>query len=283
MAFIEIKHLTHVFKSNDEKKDGLKALDDINLNIDKGEFIAVIGVNGSGKSTLAKHLNGLLLPTEGACFVDGIKVEDSEEIWKVRQKVSMVFQNPDNQIIATIVEDDIAFGPENMGLPREEIRKRVEFALQSLHIEHLRKFAPHLLSGGQKQFTAIAGAIAMRTNCLILDEPTAMLDPQGRIAVMNALKELHEKYNMTIIMITHFMEEAMQAQRIVVMDNGKIVQDGTPEQIFADRQKLRSLGLEVPLSVDMAAELKKRGVKIAGNVFTAEQLAAELEKIVLCQ
>lgn len=283
MAFIEIKHLTHVFKSNDEKKDGLKALDDINLNIDKGEFIAVIGVNGSGKSTLAKHLNGLLLPTEGACFVDGIKVEDSEEIWKVRQKVSMVFQNPDNQIIATIVEDDIAFGPENMGLPREEIRKRVEFALQSLHIEHLRKFAPHLLSGGQKQLTAIAGAIAMRTNCLILDEPTAMLDPQGRIAVMNALKELHEKYNMTIIMITHFMEEAMQAQRIVVMDNGKIVQDGTPERIFADRQKLRSLGLEVPLSVDMAAELKKRGVKIAGNVFTAEQLAAELEKIVLCQ
>ena len=201
----------------------------------------------------------------------------------MRQKVSMVFQNPDNQIIATIVEDDIAFGPENMGLPREEIRKRVEFALQSLHIEHLRKFAPHLLSGGQKQLTAIAGAIAMRTNCLILDEPTAMLDPQGRIAVMNALKELHEKYNMTIIMITHFMEEAMQAQRIVVMDNGKIVQDGTPEQIFADRQKLRSLGLEVPLSVDMAAELKKRGVKIAGNVFTAEQLAAELEKIVLCQ
>lgn len=283
MAFIEIKHLTHVFKSNDEKKDGLKALDDINLNIDKGEFIAVIGVNGSGKSTLAKHLNGLLLPTEGACFVDGIKVEDSEEIWKVRQKVSMVFQNPDNQIIATIVEDDIAFGPENMGLPREEIRKRVEFALQSLHIEHLRKFAPHLLSGGQKQLTAIAGAIAMRTNCLILDEPTAMLDPQGRIAVMNALKELHEKYNMTIIMITHFMEEAMQAQRIVVMDNGKVVQDGMPEQIFADRQKLRSLGLEVPLSVDMAAELKKRGVKIAGNVFTAEQLAAELEKIVLCQ
>ena len=283
MAFIEIKHLTHVFKSNDEKKDGLKALDDINLNIDKGEFIAVIGVNGSGKSTLAKHLNGLLLPTEGACFVDGIKVEDSEEIWKVRQKVSMVFQNPDNQIIATIVEDDIAFGPENMGLPREEIRKRVEFALQSLHIEHLRKFAPHLLSGGQKQLTAIAGAIAMRTNCLILDEPTAMLDPQGRIAVMNALKELHEKYNMTIIMITHFMEEAVQAQRIVVMDNGKVVQDGMPEQIFADRQKLRSLGLEVPLSVDMAAELKKRGVKIAGNVFTAEQLAAELEKIVLCQ
>lgn len=283
LAFIKIEHLTHIFKRTDEEKNGLKALDDINLNIDKGEFIAVIGVNGSGKSTLAKHLNGLLLPTEGACFVDGIKVEDSAEIWKVRQKVSMVFQNPDNQIIATIVEDDIAFGPENMGLPREEIRRRVNFALQSLHIEHLRSFAPHLLSGGQKQLTAIAGAIAMRTNCLVLDEPTAMLDPQGRIAVMNALKELHEKYNMTIIMITHFMEEAMQAQRIIVMDNGKVIADGTPKRIFEDKQKLCSLGLEVPLSVDMADELRKKGIKISADVFTANQLAEELGKVALCQ
>lgn len=283
MEFIKIEHLTHVFKSSDEKKDGIKALDDINLNIDRGEFVAVIGVNGSGKSTLAKHLNGLLLPTEGACFVDGIKVEDNADIWKVRQKVSMVFQNPDNQIIATIVEDDIAFGPENMGLPREEIRERVDFALKSLHIEHLRGFAPHLLSGGQKQLTAIAGAIAMRTNCLVLDEPTAMLDPQGRIAVMKALKELHEKYNMTIIMITHFMEEAMQAQRIIVMDNGKVIQDGTPKQIFENKQKLHSLGLEVPLSVDIADELRRRGIKISADVFTAKQLAEELGKIALCQ
>lgn len=283
MEFIKIEHLTHVFKSSDEKKDGIKALDDINLNIDKGEFVAVIGVNGSGKSTLAKHLNGLLLPTEGACFVDGIKVEDNADIWKVRQKVSMVFQNPDNQIIATIVEDDIAFGPENMGLPREEIRERVDFALKSLHIEHLRGFAPHLLSGGQKQLTAIAGAIAMRTNCLVLDEPTAMLDPQGRIAVMKALKELHEKYNMTIIMITHFMEEAMQAQRIIVMDNGKVIQDGTPKQIFENKQKLHSLGLEVPLSADIADELRRRGIKISADVFTAKQLAEELGKIALCQ
>lgn len=283
MEFIKIEHLTHVFKSSDEKKDGIKALDDINLNIDRGEFVAVIGVNGSGKSTLAKHLNGLLLPTEGACFVDGIKVEDNADIWKVRQKVSMVFQNPDNQIIATIVEDDIAFGPENMGLPREEIRERVDFALKSLHIEHLRGFAPHLLSGGQKQLTAIAGAIAMRTNCLVLDEPTAMLDPQGRIAVMKALKELHEKYNMTIIMITHFMEEAMQAQRIIVMDNEKVIQDGTPKQIFENKQKLHSLGLEVPLSADIADELRRRGIKISADVFTAKQLAEELGKIALCQ
>ena len=283
MEFIKIEHLTHIFKSNDEQKKDLKALDDINLSINKGEFIAIIGVNGSGKSTLAKHLNGLLLPTEGACFVDGIKVEDSEEIWKIRQKVSMVFQNPDNQIIATIVEDDIAFGPENMGLPREEIRERVEFALKSLHIEHLRKFAPHLLSGGQKQLTAIAGAIAMRTNCLVLDEPTAMLDPQGRIAVMKALKELHEKYNMTIIMITHFMEEAMQTQRIIVMDDGKVIRDGTPKQIFEDKKKLKALGLEVLLSVDIADELRHRGVKISDDVFTAEQLAVELEKVVSCR
>ena len=283
LEFIKIEHLTHIFKSNDEQKKDLKALDDINLSINKGEFIAIIGVNGSGKSTLAKHLNGLLLPTEGACFVDGIKVEDSEEIWKVRQKVSMVFQNPDNQIIATIVEDVIAFGPENMGLPREEIRERVEFALKSLHIEHLRKFAPHLLSGGQKQLTAIAGAIAMRTNCLVLDEPTAMLDPQGRIAVMKALKELHEKYNMTIIMITHFMEEAMQTQRIIVMDDGKVIRDGTPKQIFEDKKKLKALGLEVPLSVDIADELRHRGVKISDDVFTAEQLAVELEKVVSCR
>lgn len=283
LEFIKIEHLTHIFKSNDEQKKDLKALDDINLSINKGEFIAIIGVNGSGKSTLAKHLNGLLLPTEGACFVDGIKVEDSEEIWKIRQKVSMVFQNPDNQIIATIVEDDIAFGPENMGLPREEIRERVEFALKSLHIEHLRKFAPHLLSGGQKQLTAIAGAIAMRTNCLVLDEPTAMLDPQGRIAVMKALKELHEKYNMTIIMITHFMEEAMQTQRIIVMDDGKVIRDGTPKQIFEDKKKLKALGLEVLLSVDIADELRHRGVKISDDVFTAEQLAVELEKVVSCR
>ena len=283
LEFIKIEHLTHIFKSNDEQKKDLKALDDINLSINKGEFIAIIGVNGSGKSTLAKHLNGLLLPTEGACFVDGIKVEDSEEIWKIRQKVSMVFQNPDNQIIATIVEDDMAFGPENMGLPREEIRERVEFALKSLHIEHLRKFAPHLLSGGQKQLTAIAGAIAMRTNCLVLDEPTAMLDPQGRIAVMKALKELHEKYNMTIIMITHFMEEAMQTQRIIVMDDGKVIRDGTPKQIFEDKKKLKALGLEVPLSVDIADELRYRGVKISDDVFTAEQLAVELEKVVSCR
>ena len=280
MAFIEVEHLSHVFRAADDKEEDFKALDDINLDIDKGSFVAVIGVNGSGKSTLAKHLNGLLLPTEGACYVDGIKVDDSAEIWKVRQKVSMVFQNPDNQIIATIVEDDVAFGPENMGLPREEIRECVEFALKSLHIEHLRHMAPHLLSGGQKQLTAIAGAIAMRTNCIVLDEPTAMLDPQGRIAVMNALQELHEKYKMTIIIITHFMEEAAKADRIIVMDKGKIVDNGSPRKIFARRKELQKLGLEVPLAVETAASLRERGVPLPEDVFTSEQLAAALGSLV---
>lgn len=279
LSFIEVKNLTHIFKENDEKKTEKIALDNINLKIDKGEFIAIIGVNGSGKSTLAKHFNGLLLPSEGQCIVDGMKVDDNEDIWKVRQKVSMVFQNPDNQIIATVVEDDIAFGPENMGLEREEIRNRIEFALKSLHIEHLRKMPPHLLSGGQKQLTAIAGAIAMRTQCIVLDEPTAMLDPQGRNAVMKALKELHEKYNITIIMITHFMEEAVQANRIIVMDEGKIIQDGSAKDIFKEKDKLKKIGLNVPLAVDIVDALQKKGLKIA-DVFDNENLAKELRNLI---
>lgn len=279
LSFIEVKNLTHIFRENDEKKTEKIALDNINLKIDKGEFIAIIGVNGSGKSTLAKHFNGLLLPSEGQCIVDGMKVDDNEDIWKVRQKVSMVFQNPDNQIIATVVEDDIAFGPENMGLEREEIRNRIEFALKSLHIEHLRKMPPHLLSGGQKQLTAIAGAIAMRTQCIVLDEPTAMLDPQGRNAVMKALKELHEKYNITIIMITHFMEEAVQANRIIVMDEGKIIQDGLAKDIFKEKDKLKKIGLNVPLAVDIVDALQKKGLKIA-DVFDNENLAKELRNLI---
>lgn len=279
LSFIEVKNLTHIFRENGEKKTEKIALDNINLKIDKGEFIAIIGVNGSGKSTLAKHFNGLLLPSEGQCIVDGMKVDDNEDIWKVRQKVSMVFQNPDNQIIATVVEDDIAFGPENMGLEREEIRNRIEFALKSLHIEHLRKMPPHLLSGGQKQLTAIAGAIAMRTQCIVLDEPTAMLDPQGRNAVMKALKELHEKYNITIIMITHFMEEAVQANRIIVMDEGKIIQDGAAKDIFKEKDKLKKIGLNVPLAVDIVDALQKKGLKIA-DVFDNENLAKELRRLI---
>lgn len=279
LSLIEIKNLSHIFKDNDEAQTEKIALDNINLSIKEGEFIAIIGVNGSGKSTLAKHFNGLLLASKGVCLVDGVEVGDNEDIWKIRQKVSMVFQNPDNQIIATVVEDDIAFGPENMGLEREEIKNRVEFALSSLHIEHLRKMPPHLLSGGQKQLCAIAGALAMRTKCLVLDEPTAMLDPQGRIAVMKALKELHQKYNITVIMITHFMEEAVQAERIVVMDNGRILKDDSPREIFQDKKLLKDIGLNVPLALDIADDLRAKGVKIE-RAFDAELLAEQLAKLV---
>lgn len=279
MSLIEIKNLSHIFKDNDETQTEKIALDNVNLSIEEGEFVAIIGVNGSGKSTLAKHFNGLLLASKGICLVDGVEVGDNEDIWKIRQKVSMVFQNPDNQIIATVVEDDIAFGPENMGLEREEIKNRVEFALSSLHIEHLRKMPPHLLSGGQKQLCAIAGALAMRTKCLVLDEPTAMLDPQGRVAVMKALKELHQKYNITVIMITHFMEEAVQAGRIVVMDNGRILKDDSPCEFFQDKKLLKDIGLNVPLALDIADELKAKGVKIE-RVFDAELLAEQLAKLV---
>ena len=274
----ELENFVEISKVNFNSKEA-KSVNNINLKIDKGEFIAIIGVNGSGKSTLAKHFNGLLLPSEGECIVDGMKVDDSEDIWKVRQKVSMVFQNPDNQIIATVVEDDIAFGPENMGIEREKIKDRIEFALKSLHIEHLRKMPPHLLSGGQKQLTAIAGAIAMRTQCIVLDEPTAMLDPQGRNAVMKALKELHEKYNITIIIITHFMEEAVQSDRIIVMNDGKIIQDGMPKDIFKQKENLKKIGLSVPLAVDIVDALQKKGLKLA-NVFDNENLAKELQQLI---
>ena len=277
MHFIEIRQLSHVFTQEaDSGKVEELALDNIDLNIDAGEFIAVIGMNGSGKSTLAKHLNGLLLPTSGKCLVDGILVQDDEKLWEIRRKVSMVFQNPDNQIIAAVVEDDIAFGPENIGVPPEEIRQRIDEALERLHITHLKHLAPHLLSGGQKQLVAIAGALAMRTKCIVLDEPTAMLDPQGRRLVMAAIRELHEKYGMTIILITHFMEEALQAQRMVVMDKGKIVTQGKPEEIFKQAKLLKSLGLTIPLAMDFAQAIREKGYKLPGHITNPKELAAAL-------
>ena len=271
LSFIEVKNLTHIFRENDEKKTEKIALDNINLKINKGEFIAIIGVNGSGKSTLAKHFNGLLLPSEGECIVDGMKVDDSEDIWKVRQKVSMVFQNPDNQIIATVVEDDIAFGPENMGLEREEIKDRIEFALKSLHIEHLRKMPPHLLSGGQKQLTAIAGAIAMRTQCIVLDEPTAMLDPNGRKEVIKTVRELNQKEGITVLLITHYMEEVIHANKVYVMDGGNVVMQGTPREIFSQVEELKSYRLDVPQVTELAYELRKAGMDLPEGILSQEE------------
>lgn len=281
MHFIEARDLTHTYtvETEDAKIEEV-ALDGINLAVDSGEFVAIIGMNGSGKSTLAKHFNGLLLPTKGRVLVDNMDTNKGDELWKIRQKVSMVFQNPDNQIIAAIVEDDIAFGPENLGIPPEEIRKRIDEALEALNISHLKHMAPHLLSGGQKQLVAIAGALAMRTNCIVFDEPTAMLDPQGRKLVMEAIKYLHREFKMTIILITHFMEEALMADRIVVMEKGKIVMEDKPVLIFHHREKLKSLGLSIPLAMDFAYLLKKENYHLQGNITTNEKLAKSIYKYI---
>ena len=274
MSFIEVDHLSHSYHI--EKDVEYKALQDINLSIEAGQFVAVIGTNGSGKSTLAKHLNALLLPTQGCCKINGLDTKEQADLWKIRREVGMVFQNPDNQIIAAVVEEDVAFGPENIGVPPEEIRLRVTEALQAVGMSKFRKFAPHLLSGGQKQRIAIAGALAMRTHCLVLDEPTAMLDPTGRKEVLQTVQKLHKELGMTILYITHFMEEAIAADRVIVMENGKIAVDGIPADIFTQVDKLEKMGLEVPLAVKMAEELRKKGIRIPKTVMTDEELAVAL-------
>ncbi|WP_196591202.1 energy-coupling factor transporter ATPase [Pectinatus frisingensis] len=274
MGKIEIKNLTYKYRQLDNEKN---ALENINLTINKGEFIAIVGVNGSGKSTLARQLNGLLLPTGGSCIVDGMDTRNEATIWQVRQKVGMVFQNPDNQIIAAIVEDDVAFGPENLGIVPQEIKKRVAESLRAVGMEKKRKFAPHLLSGGQKQLIAIAGVLAMRTDYLVLDEPTAMLDPSGREAVLKAVREIHKKYGITIILITHFMNEAIMADRIIVMHMGKIAVDGSPRQVFSDAAKVKRLGLEMPLAAQIAHRLRLKGMNIANDIYSTDELIENLK------
>ena len=274
MSFIELHQLTHIYQQGMEHE--YKALDAVDLQIEAGEFVAILGANGSGKSTLAKHLNALLLPTSGHVIVAGMDTLATKELWQIRQQVGMVFQNPDNQIIAAIVEDDVAFGPENLGVPTEELPARVTEALRTVGMQHYRSCAPHLLSGGQKQRVAIAGALAMQTKCLVLDEPTAMLDPQGRADILACVKKLHEERGITIVYITHFMEEAAAADRIVVMDQGHIVTQGTPHEIFSQTAAMRKLGLEVPVAAELAAELRQHGVQLPASIITAEELAAAL-------
>lgn len=271
---IKVEHLSHIYHEN--MANEYIALHDINLNIREGEFVAVIGTNGSGKSTLAKHLNALLLPTSGSCKIDGIETNSSEELWKIRQIVGMVFQSPDNQIVATLVEEDIAFGPENLGVPSEEIKQRVNEALKSVGMEKYRKHAPHLLSGGQKQRVAIAGVLAMKTKCLVLDEPTAMLDPKGRLEVLETVKNLHASSGITVVYITHFMEEAVAADRVIVMEKGNIYAEGTPREIFTRVDKLKELGLDVPLAVQFAHQLRKMGIHLPKDILTNEELAVAL-------
>lgn len=270
MAFIECEHLTHIYNQGQENEH--KALCDVSLKVEGGEFLTILGTNGSGKSTLAKHFNALLLPTEGKCLVDGRDTANPDDTWNIRQKIGMVFQNPDNQIIAAIVEDDVAFGPENIGMQPAIIKEQVMTALKAVNMKKFRRFAPHRLSGGQKQRIAIAGALAMNTSCLVLDEPTAMLDPQGRVEVMNTVKELNHQQGMTVINITHFMDEAAMSDRVIVMDKGRIIREGKPRDIFADVKGMKKLGLAVPAAAEIAYRLRDKGIKLPKDIMTTEDL-----------
>ena len=262
---IEFKNVS--FKYSEEDTE---VINDLSLDFFKGQFTCVLGHNGSGKSTLAKLMNAINYPSSGEVISFGFDTSDEENEIKIRQNVGMVFQNPDNQIVATIVEDDVAFGPENLGVPREEIRKRVDEALKIVDMYDYRLHEPHKLSGGQKQRVAIAGAIAMQTKCIVLDEPTAMLDPKGRKEVINALKRLKEDLGMTIILVTHFMDEAVNADRVVVMNDGVVVFDGTPEEVFKNTEELKKIGLSVPKPLELALELKKEGYDLGTKVLTED-------------
>ena len=268
--FIRMDHVTFTYPAT-EQREAFAALCDLSLSIEKGSFVAVIGQNGSGKSTLAKLINALLLPAEGTVFVNGYDTKDEEHLWDVRQSAGMVFQNPDNQIVSSVVEDDVAFGPENLGVAPAEIRKRVDDALEAVGMAAFKKNAPHLLSGGQKQRIAIAGAIAMRPQCIVFDEPTAMLDPKGRKEVMKIIHQLHEE-GITCILITHFMEEAAQAERILILNDGEIYMDGTPREIFTDRESLSALGLYVPMAVDLSYQLNDLGIHLPAGIVEEEEL-----------
>lgn len=270
----DIRDLSHTFETEEGKS--FAALKHITAQIRRGEFTAIIGTNGSGKSTLARHLNALLLPTDGELLVDGMKTSDERAVWKIRQKVGMVFQNPDNQLVAAIVEEDVAFGPENLGVPPGEIRERVEQALEKVGMTAYRGQAPSMLSGGQKQRIAIAGVLAMQPDCIVLDEPTAMLDPKGRAEVMATIHELNEKEGITIVLITHFMEEAVTADRVMVIDRGVLQMDGTAREVFSRADKLTEIGLDVPVAADLSHRLRKAGMAVSENCMTDEELGEAL-------
>jgi len=271
---IEFKNVS--FKYSEEDTE---VINDLSLDFYAGQFTCVLGHNGSGKSTLAKLMNAINYPSSGKVISFGLDTSDEENEIKIRQNVGMVFQNPDNQIVATIVEDDVAFGPENLGVPREEIRKRVDEALKIVDMYDYRLHEPHKLSGGQKQRVAIAGAIAMQTKCIVLDEPTAMLDPKGRKEVINALQRLKEDLGMTIILVTHFMDEAVNADRVVVMNDGVVVFDGTPEEVFKNKEELKKIGLSVPKPLELALELKKEGYDLGTKVLTEDSFLEAFKKI----
>lgn len=273
-VLFDICHVSHTFETEEGKT--FDALKDVTAQIKKGEFTAIIGTNGSGKSTLARHLNALLIPTEGELIVEGMRTSDAGRVWDIRQKVGMVFQNPDNQLVAAVVEEDVAFGPENLGVPPEEIRERVDLALEKVGMTSYRKQAPSMLSGGQKQRVAIAGVLAMKPDCIVLDEPTAMLDPKGRKEVMDTIHELNKKEGITIVLITHFMEEAVTADHILVIDKGVLKMEGTPREIFSQADKVTEIGLDVPVPADLARRLRKKGMTVSEKCMTDEELGEAL-------
>ena len=271
---IRIEDLVFNYR-REENQEEVSAIKGVSFAIEKGSFTAIIGRNGSGKSTLAKNINALLLPTSGAVYVNGYNTSVEENLWDVRQSAAMVFQNPDNQIVASIVEDDVAFGPENLGVEPREIRHRVDDSLKAVNMFHNRKKGPHLLSGGQKQRVAIAGAIAMKPECIVFDEPTAMLDPKGRDEVMAIIESLH-KEGITVVLITHFMEEAATADRVIIMDDGEVKMDGTPAEVFMRPDELKAMNLTVPMTVELAHRLRKRGIDIPKEIITMEEMVEYL-------
>ena len=267
---IKIDNLYFQYPHGEDEEPKL-AIKGVSLEIEEGSFTAIIGQNGSGKSTLAKNLNGLLLPSKGAIYVSGMDTRDEDKIWDIRQTAGMVFQNPDNQLVSAIVEDDVAFGPENIGIDPVEIRARVDEALDAVKMGKYKRKAPHLLSGGQKQRIAIAGVVAIRPRCIIFDEPTAMLDPRGRKDIMEIIEKLHRE-GITVILITHFMDEAVKADRVVIMNKGEILLDGTPEHVFSQDELIRSARLDVPMAAEIAIYLRENGIDVPPEVVTAERL-----------
>ena len=276
-TMIECRNLVFKYTASENQEEKI-AINDVNLQITEGEFIAILGHNGSGKSTMAKHMNALLIPTDGKMLVNKMDTSDMNNLWNIRETAGMVFQNPDNQLVATIVEEDVAFGPENLGVPPEEIRKRVDEALERVRMSEYKRHAPHLLSGGQKQRIAIAGILAMQPKCIIFDEPTAMLDPSGRKEVLDTIIDLNRNYGITVILITHYMDEAAKADRIVVMDKGKLILDGKPRDVFSNVEKIKNIGLDVPQVTELSYELQKVGIKIDTRILDVNEMVN-----VICQ
>ena len=282
MNIIKGRKLSYEYQKLDEEgnvEETIRAVDDVDLDVKAGDFVAILGHNGSGKSTLAKHLNAILIPTEGTLYVDGKDTRDESKLWEIRQSAGMVFQNPDNQIIGTIVDEDVGFGPENMGVPSAEIWKRVEKSLKAVGMWEYRDHSPNKLSGGQKQRVAIAGVVAMQPKCIVLDEPTAMLDPNGRREVIRTVQELNRQEHVTVILITHYMEEVIEADRIIVMDQGRVVMQGTPKEVFSHVEELKGYRLDVPQATLVAYELQKKGVPLPDGILSMRELEQELEKL----